>query len=70
MLVSLNEIKKYMSLDGFTVEQIANGLTFAGIEVEEISINSSVFQTQSPLKDYHNLEISFYIFLFTFFYFN
>ena len=41
MLVSLNEIKKYMSLDGFTVEQIANGLTFAGIEVEEISTKAS-----------------------------
>ena len=36
MLVSLNEIKKYISLDDLTVEQIANGLTFAGIEVEEI----------------------------------
>ena len=37
MLVSLNEIKKYISLDGLSVEQIANGLTFAGVEVEEIS---------------------------------
>ena len=41
MLVSLNEIKKYMSLDGFSVEDIANGLTFAGIEVEEISTKAS-----------------------------
>ena len=41
MLVSLNEIKKYMSLDGFTPEQIANGLTFAGIEVEEITTKAS-----------------------------
>ncbi len=41
MLVSLNEIKKFMSLDGFTVEDIANGLTFAGIEVEDISFKAS-----------------------------
>ncbi len=41
MLVSLNEIKKYMSLDGISVEQIANGLTFAGIEVEEVSTKAS-----------------------------
>ena len=41
MLVSLNEIKKYMSLDNFSVEDIANGLTFAGIEVEEISTKAS-----------------------------
>ena len=36
MLVSLNEVKKYISLDDLSVEEIANGLTFAGIEVEEI----------------------------------
>ncbi len=36
MLVSLKEVKKYVSLDGLTAEEIANGLTFAGIEVEEI----------------------------------
>ena len=41
MLVSLNEVKKYMSLEGFSVEQIANGLTFAGIEVEEVSTKAS-----------------------------
>ena len=36
MLVSLNNIKEYVSLDGLTAEEIANGLTFAGIEVEEV----------------------------------
>ncbi len=36
MLVSLKNIKEYVSLDGLTAEEIANGLTFAGIEVEEI----------------------------------
>ena len=36
MLVSLNEVRKYISLDDLTVEQIANGLTFAGVEVEEV----------------------------------
>ena len=37
MLVSINEIKKYVDLNGLTAEEIANGLTFAGIEVEEVS---------------------------------
>ena len=41
MLVSLKVIKKYISLDDLSVEQIANGLTFAGIEVEEISTLAS-----------------------------
>ena len=36
MLVSLKNIKEYVSLDGLTAEEIANGLTFAGVEVEEI----------------------------------
>ena len=36
MLVSLKNVKQYVSLDGLTAEQIADGLTFAGIEVEEI----------------------------------
>ena len=36
MLVSLKNIKEYLSLEGLTAEQIADGLTFAGIEVEEV----------------------------------
>ena len=36
MLVSLKNIKEYVNLDGLTAEEIANGLTFAGVEVEEI----------------------------------
>lgn len=36
MLVSLKNIKEYASLEGLTAEEIANGLTFAGVEVEEI----------------------------------
>ena len=36
MLVSLNNIRKYVSLDGLTPEEIAKGLTFSGLEVEEI----------------------------------
>ena len=36
MLVSLKNIREYVSLDGLTAEEIANGLTFAGVEVEEI----------------------------------
>ena len=36
MLVSLKTVKQYVSLDGLTAEEIANGLTFAGVEVEEI----------------------------------
>ena len=37
MLVSLKNVKKYVSLDRLTAEEIANGLTFSGVEVEEIS---------------------------------
>ncbi|NLB48236.1 MAG: phenylalanine--tRNA ligase subunit beta [Erysipelotrichia bacterium] len=36
MLVSLKNISRYMSLDGLTAEEIANKLTFSGVEVEEI----------------------------------
>ena len=36
MLVSLKNVKEYVNLDGLTAEQIADGLTFAGVEVEEI----------------------------------
>ena len=35
MLVSLKTVRKYVNLDGLTGEDIANGLTFAGVEVEE-----------------------------------
>ena len=41
MLVSINELKKYVDLNGLTAEEIANGLTFAGIEVEEVSTLAS-----------------------------
>lgn len=34
MLVSLNEIKKYVNLDGITPEEIAGKITSAGIEVD------------------------------------
>ena len=37
MLVSINELKKYVDLSNLSSEDIANGLTFAGIEVEEVS---------------------------------
>ena len=37
MLVSLKSISNYVSLEGLTPEDIANKLTFAGIEVEEVS---------------------------------
>ena len=37
MLVSLKTVKQYVNLDGLSAEEIANGLTFAGIEVEEVS---------------------------------
>ena len=37
MLVSIKALKKYVNLDGLTAAQIADGLTFAGIEVEEVS---------------------------------
>ena len=36
MLVSLKEINKYVNLDNLSPEEVANGLTFAGIEVEEV----------------------------------
>ncbi len=41
MLVSLKTVKKYVDLSGLSAEEIANGLTFAGIEVEEVSILAS-----------------------------
>ena len=37
MLVSLNELRKYVNLDGLTPEEIAHRLTFAGVEVESIN---------------------------------
>ena len=37
MLVSLKNVSQYVSLEGLTPEDIANKLTFAGVEVEEIS---------------------------------
>lgn len=37
MLVSLREIKKYVNINDLSPEDIANGLTFAGIEVEEVT---------------------------------
>ena len=37
MLVSINELKKYVDLSGLDANKIADGLTFAGIEVEEVS---------------------------------
>ena len=37
MLVSLKNISQYVSLEGLSAEDIANKLTFAGVEVEEIS---------------------------------
>ncbi|MCQ2087335.1 MAG: phenylalanine--tRNA ligase subunit beta [Bacilli bacterium] len=36
MLVSLKNVNQYVSLEGLTAEEIANKLTFAGIEVEEV----------------------------------
>jgi len=36
MKVSLNFLKRYVSLDGLTPEEIAHRLTFAGVEVESI----------------------------------
>lgn len=41
MLVSLKNVRQYVSLDGLTAEEIANGLTFAGVEVEEVRILAS-----------------------------
>ena len=37
MLVSLKTVKKYVDLNGLSAEDIAEGLTFAGIEVEEVN---------------------------------
>ena len=36
MLVSLKELSKYVDISGLTAEEIADKLTFAGIEVEDI----------------------------------
>lgn len=41
MLVSLKEVGKYVDLNGLTPEEIANKLTDAGIEVEEIKYLST-----------------------------
>lgn len=37
MLVSLKSVKKYVDLGNLSATEVANGLTFAGIEVEEVS---------------------------------
>ena len=37
MLVSLKSVNQYVSLEGLAPEEIADKLTFAGVEVEEIS---------------------------------
>lgn len=37
MLVSLRNVSEYVNLGSLTPEEIAHGLTFAGVEVEEIS---------------------------------
>ena len=37
MLVSLKNVSQYVSLEGLTPEEIADKLTFAGVEVEEVS---------------------------------
>ena len=36
MLVSIKELRKYVDLNGLSVEEIAHGLTFSGVEVEEV----------------------------------
>ena len=36
MLVSLKAVKNYVNLDGLTASDVAEGLTFAGVEVEEV----------------------------------
>ncbi len=41
MLISLNVIRKYISLDDLSPEEIADGLTFAGVEVEDIETFAS-----------------------------
>ena len=37
MLVSLKSVNQYVSLEGLTPEEIADKLTYAGVEVEEVS---------------------------------
>ena len=37
MRASLNLIKKYVDLDGLSVQEIVDKLTFSGLEVEEVS---------------------------------
>ena len=37
MLVSLKTLKNYVDISGLDGNEIANGLTFAGIEVEEVT---------------------------------
>ena len=37
MLVSLKEIKRYVDISSLSAEEIAHGLTFAGIEIEEVT---------------------------------
>ena len=37
MLVSLKSVSQYVDLNGLTAEEIADKLTFAGVEVEEVS---------------------------------
>lgn len=41
MLVSLKELRKYVDINGLSAEEIAHGLTFAGIEVEEVTTLAS-----------------------------
>jgi len=41
MLVSYNELKKYVDLDGLTPEDVANKLTGAGLEVEGVNRQST-----------------------------
>lgn len=41
MLVSLKQVSKYVSLEGLSPTQIAKGLTFAGVEVEDIETLAS-----------------------------
>ena len=40
MKVSLNWLKQFVNIDGLTPEQIADRLTFAGVEVESIEKGS------------------------------
>ena len=41
MLVSIKELKKYVDLEGLDANKIADGLTFAGIEVEDVTTLAS-----------------------------